>query len=503
MKRVAAVWHGTGIACCLLAGSLLAGEERSSDPWGAKALDVYSPTAVVAYAEQAVPAQQQWEPLGLGGWPAPMEPWDVMESLGVPRASCIYRTDSPAPPIQKLSPWPTVQDYYSFEGGDSWVGGNWEPNRAYDRAHLLSWLHARLRAQPLRNVLDKDTAGAGRVLANDMRLAYGVAIAYDPYLALLCAEAEIRCHVGSGRDVAESVWRYAWALARCGYTDRLQALRANPADYVASQYADVWKSCPALSSKMIGDLAPSDRWSRQAVLGDWAGVDATLQQIPEKQRMAISKALARRDKLGGGLSPADVDLVRDALADHRHIEGGLALPARKRWEHVPQAELLKGLRDSYRILGQENDLTADLALYLLEERKCTDYALRPQELLYVAVHVQRRYGSSEQRASNDPHIQVQANRAISLLAWVSKSGILSPATGPALKHDLFNAMEAPYYAICKFRTTRTNKAREVIALWRSLAGQSVKISWSPISRAARGSPNIRVTRDQVDSSQLH
>ncbi len=142
-----------------------------------------------------------------------------------------------------------------------------------------------------------------------------------------------------------------------------------------------------------------------------------------------------------------------------------------RYNDFTDDEVKEEFKHLNRTLGRFSFFTVDMALYILCERKISDYIISPQSLLYVTVQLYREYK--------------QKYRAISMLFWIQKSAMNSPLINKnALYHDYFNAMETTIYMYKYMKSSRSLRyfrKEENFKHLRKLMHNSLKLAHDPLA----------------------
>ncbi len=148
----------------------------------------------------------------------------------------------------------------------------------------------------------------------------------------------------------------------------------------------------------------------------------------------------------------------------------MSLKVSDRYKGFTDKEVKDELKHLTKVLGTFSFFTADIALYILHERKISDYIIAPQSLLYVTVQIAREYE--------------QKYRTVAMLYWMQKTGMNSIQTKPAsLNHDHFSAMEATIY-LYKYLTYKEYKyfcKDENYKHLKKLMDNSIKLAHDPLS----------------------
>ncbi len=133
-----------------------------------------------------------------------------------------------------------------------------------------------------------------------------------------------------------------------------------------------------------------------------------------------------------GLKENEIEKLNSYFDVIKKRINGLNLKVVDRYKEFSNEEIKEEFKHLTKILGTFSFFTVDIALYVLHERKNSDYIISPQSLLFVIVQTFREYK--------------QKYRCIAMLYWMQKTGMNSIQTKPnSLYHDYFNAMEATIY----------------------------------------------------------
>ncbi len=153
---------------------------------------------------------------------------------------------------------------------------------------------------------------------------------------------------------------------------------------------------------------------------------------------------------------------------------GMSLKVSDRYKCFTDEEVKEEFKHLTRTLGAFSFFTGDIALYILHERKNSDYIIAPQSLLYVTVQIAREYE--------------QQYRTAAMLYWIQKTGMNSIQTKPAsLNHDHFSAMEATIYMHKYIVTNSSNsclkyfRQDENYLHFRKFMDNSIKLAHDPLA----------------------
>lgn len=395
----------------------------------------------------------------------PLQPWELARRLKSP-GFALYRGDRPmrapvAPPVKDFpSDGPSLSRQFYYPQDRSLT-------------HLLGALHRelpRLLAAP----------GLGDPLGQ----AYTIAAAVDGETAVAIAEAQVR--LASPGQLPVAVARLAEAYRVLGARARLAGLLSQRERWRPPATGRFLPAGDAILDLQT-DRATGNEWARhqQALLtGDlraarrtllelrrtWARLDESgrrkLGALPEQ---AESRLARFEEGLQAGLS-RDARVALDAaFARLEYRLRHLATPLCEALATLDTPAVLELLRETAAIHGRQSDETADLLLYLIEQRRYDDVALPVDLLLWTGIHIKDRY---------DPL------RAIPVFALAQKTGVLNRGKHPG-QHALADqfVVEAGIYVSQIVRSSlEIAPATRLFAALHGICAKSVALA----TRADRG-----------------